>query len=182
MPSSFRSAKPRAAILLAVGGTEVRFEWQGDRWGHAVLFQGVAPGPSPAAWHSIEGAVAGGEDDRWPRSPVLVEVHGHPSAGSLTVIGLGLAGRSHFSASVGPDPEVTGAIRFDMAARIQEPPVRLGSTYRSVDPDGPFLRVEPAPIAGAPLPRTVEWSYRIGPHGIEPLAGARIVPAGEGSA
>jgi hypothetical protein len=105
---------------------------------------------------------------------VFAKLHTPPIAGGIAVMGLGLAGRSHFSASVGADPAAPGSIRFDIAARIHEPPVRLGSTYRSDGPAATILRVEPLPLAAPPLPRTVEWSYRIGPHGIEPLAGARL--------
>jgi len=173
MSSSFRSAKPRPPVILACGGAEVRFEWQGDRWAHAVRFDGGPGGIE--GWHSLEGPHPPGGDDRWPASPVFAKLHTHPIAGGIAVMGLGLAGRSHFSASVGADPAAPGAIRFDIAARIHEPPDRLGSTYRSDGPAATILRVEPLPLAALPLPRTVEWSYRIGPHGIEPLAGARLV-------
>lgn len=182
MPSSFRPAKPRPAQVLVVGGAEVRFEWRGDRWTHVVRFDGLADGPTAGPWHSVEGPGDNSSDDRWPASPVLVELHTHPAAGSFAVIGLGLAGRSHFSASVGPDPQVPGALRFDIAARIHEPPVQLGSSYLSGGPAAAILRVEPLPPANAPLPRTVEWSYRIGPHGIEALPGARLTSAGSASA
>ena len=40
MPSSSRSAKPRPPVILACGGAEVRFDWQGDRWAHVVRFDG----------------------------------------------------------------------------------------------------------------------------------------------
>lgn len=133
-------------------------------------------------WHSIEGLGDMTADDRWPASPVLVELHSHPTAGKVAVMGLGLAGRSHFSASVAPDPEVPGAIRFEIAARINEAPVQLGSTYRSGGPAAAMVRVEPFPLASAPLPRTVEWSYRISPHGIEPLPNARLASDASASA
>jgi hypothetical protein len=133
-------------------------------------------------WYSIEGPGDTSGDDRWPASPVLAEIHSHPAAGRVAVMGLGLAGRSHFSASVAPDPRVPGALRFEIAARINEAPVQLGSTYRSGGPAAVIVRVEPFPLADAPLPRTVEWSYRISPHGIEPLRGARLASGGSPSA
>lgn len=182
MPSSSRSAKPRPAQVLTVGNTEVRFEWRGDRWTHAVRFEGSPDLLTTGPWQSVEGPGDNSRDDRWPPSPVFVELHTHPAAGSVAVMGLGLAGRSHFSASIGPDNQVPGALRFDIAARIHEPPVQLGSTYRSGGPTAVILRVEPLPLADAPLPRTVEWSYRISPHGIEPLPGSRLSSAGSASA
>lgn len=133
-------------------------------------------------WRSIEGPGDNSGDDRWPASPVLVELHPHPAAGKVAVLGLGLVGRSHFSASVAPDPGVPGALRFEIAARINEAPVQLGSTYRSGGPAAAIVRVEPFPLADAPLPRTVEWSYRISPHGIEPLPGARLASGASASA
>lgn len=172
MPKSSRSAKPRPPIILAFGGAEVRFDWQGDRWAHVVRFDGGL-GRWTEGWHSVEGPYPGG-DDRWPASPVFAELHTHPIAGGIAVMGLGLAGRSHFSVSVAADPAAPGAIRFDIAARIQEPSDRLGSTYRFDGPTATILRVEPLSLVASPLPRTVEWSYRIGPHGIEPLSGARL--------
>lgn len=173
MPSSSRPAKPRPAIHLTLSGVDVRFDWLGDRWAHAVRFDGTAAERAGGAWHSIEGP--GGGDERWPDSPVFVELNTHSVSGSMAVIGLGLAGRSHFSASVAADPTSPGTIRFDIAARIHEAPLHLGSTYGSEGPSRSFLvRVEPIPSADDVLPRTVEWSYRIGPHGIEPLAGARL--------
>jgi hypothetical protein len=182
MPSSPRPAKPRPDLLLTIEGGEVRFEWQGDRWAHAVRFDAAAGGPMPGIWHSIEGPGDTSGDDRWPASPVLAELHSHPAAGRVAVMGLGLAGRSHFSASVGPDPQSPGALRFEIAARINEAPVQLGSTYRSGGPAAAIVRVEPFPLPDAPLPRTVEWSYRISPHGIEPLRGARLASGGSASA
>lgn len=182
MPSSSRSAKPRPAQVLSVGGAEVRFEWRGDRWTHAVRFEGLPDLPTTGPWLSVEGPGDNSRDDRWPPSPVFVELHTHPAAGSVAVMGLGLAGRSHFSASIGPDSQVPGALRFDIAARIHEPPVQLGSTYRSGGSTAAFLRVEPLPLADAPLPRTVEWSYRISRGGIEPLPGSRLSSVGLASA
>ena len=182
MPSSPRSAKPRPDLLLTIEGAEVRFEWRGDRWAHAVRFDPAAGGSMVGLWHSIEGPGDTSGDDRWPASPVLVELHSHPAGGKVAVMGLGLAGRSHCSASVAPDPRVPGALRFEIAARINEAPVQLGSTYRSGGPSAAIVRVEPYPLAAAPLPRTVEWSYRISPHGIEPLPGARLASDASASA
>lgn len=173
MPSSPRPAKSRPAIHVTLAGADIRFDWQGDRWAHAVRFDGAAAEQTGGGWHSVEGA--GGGDDRWPASPVFVELNTHSVAGSVAVIGLGLAGRSHFSASVAADSSSPGAIRFDIAARIHEIPLHLGSTYESAEPSRSILvRVEPIPSPADVLPRTVEWSYRISPHGIEPLAGARL--------
>ena len=64
MPSSPRSAKPRPDLLLTIEGAEVRFEWRGDRWAHAVRFDPAAGGSMVGLWHSIEGpGDTSGDDD-----------------------------------------------------------------------------------------------------------------------
>ena len=68
----------------------------------------------------------------------------------------------------------------------RRPPLRdRGPDQRGPGSGGPsaaIVRVEPYPLAAAPLPRTVEWSYRISPHGIEPLPGARLASDASASA
>ena len=171
---------PRPPILLAVGETLVRFEHVGDRWQHAVT---VASGRE-ATWHSVEGPIGDG-DDRWPASPVFVEVTRLGSAPESPVMAVGQAGRTHFSAVILPDAACPGAVRFELAARVNEPPPTLGSTYRivaaggSATPStGPF-RVVPVDREET-LPRTVRWSYRFSAEGLAVLEGTTL-PATAGS-
>jgi hypothetical protein len=82
------------------------------------------------------------------------------------VLGVGLAGRSHFSLSVVACPERPETLLFEAAARVVEPGGWLGSTY---DSGRGWERVT-ADAAGPP-PATVRWAYRIGPAGLEAVVG-----------
>jgi hypothetical protein len=89
-------------------------------------------------------------------------------------VGVGLAGRSHFSASIAGHPALADTLLFEIACRIQERPGWLGSTYRAAAlADGfpaPLVQIA-APVGDGALPRTIEWSYLIGPLGIRSAAG-----------
>lgn len=146
---------------------EILFEWCGDRWSHAIFFRGV----DAAAWRSVEGPDEAAGDAAWPASPVLVELSPVPSA--TAVVGVGRAGRSHYSVSFtakGP------RLLVECACRIHEPPGWIGSTYeRAGSPGRPASLVRiPAAIdrdLAAPLPRTVTWSYIFEPTGpVKPAA------------
>ena len=149
----------RPAIALAAGRTEVVFTWAGDRWRHVVT---VAGGPP---WESVD--AAGDGDPRWPASPPLVEVSRVETGGGPALAAVGLAGRSHFSASVIAHPSAADTLLFEVACRLHEPPGWLGSSYRRADG---MIRVK-APGAAAALPATVRWAYAIGPGGVRPLPG-----------
>jgi hypothetical protein len=151
----------KSPLRLQAGATSVTFTWSGDRWEHAVLV------PDGRCWRSVEGADPAGGDPRWPASPALVEVSMVAARSRPAVLGVGLAGRSHFSLSVVACPDRTDTLLFEAAARIVEPAIWLGSTYQA---HGGGVRV----AAGGTIvpPATVRWAYRIGPEGLEPVIGA----------
>jgi len=169
-PPIGRPPTRRPPVRLDAGGLAVVFTWSGDRWTHRVTTAGAA---EDAGWASLDGPwPPTGGDPRWPASPVLVELSRvalpqAAAAGGQAIVGVGLAGRSHFSASIAPDPTVTDGIRFEIACRLHEPPDWLGSTYRV----GQHLMQVTATDAGGPLPRTVVWAYSIGPQGIFGVTG-----------
>ena len=113
---------------------------------------------------SVEGPLDDGADPRWPASPVLTEVLATPAAGPA-IVGVGSAGRSHFSASITRHPRGDDTLVFEIACRIQEPPIRLGSTYRTGEDSAELVQIAADPGAGG-LPRTIAWRYTIGPQGI----------------
>ena len=192
MHASEANARPgatagRTTLRLSSGGATLEFTWAGDRWAHRVFpasGEPVGPGSPAADWQSIEGELAPADDPRWPASPVLVElsrvalapVHtGSQPARSTderasALVGVGLAGRSHYSASIAADPGRTDAFRVEIACRLQEPPLWLGSTYRC----GSRLVRLRVVDAARPLPATVLWSYSIGPAGIVAVRGATV--------
>ena len=105
----------------------------------------------------------------------LAEAGGRP-----VVLGVGQAGRSHYAASVAPHESLPDTLVFELACRIQEPPGWLGSTYRA-EPAGTLLALVAAGDAAAP-PRTVRWTYHVGPLGVAAIAPARLLPHGPGDA
>jgi len=152
-----------AAISLRAGAVEVSFTRAGDRWRHVVSVAGTI------AFESVEGAGGADADPRWPASPALTEVTRFDAAGRPAILGLGLAGRSHFSASVAAHPDRPDTLLFEVACRIQEPPAWLGSTYRTAS--GALAQTAP-PAAAGNLPRTVQWAYTVGPDGLVPQPAA----------
>jgi hypothetical protein len=150
----------KSPLHLHAGSTSVVFTWSGDRWKHVVL---VADG---RRWRSVEGPDLAGGDPRWPASPVVVEVSLVAAGGRAAVLGVGLAGRSHFSLSVVACPERPDALLFEAACRIVEPAHWLGSTY-----DGAGGLEQAAADRTVTPPATVRWAYRIGPEGLEPVGG-----------
>ena len=146
----------KSPLRLHAGATSVTFTWVGDRWEHVVLV------PGGCTWRSREGADGPDDDARWPASPPLVEVSLVAAGTRPAVLGVGLAGRSHFSLSVVACPERPETLLFEAAARVVEPGGWLGSTY-----DGDQGRERVTADPAGPPPATVRWAYRIGPAGLE---------------
>lgn len=167
--------RQHSPIVLATPTVEVHFVWIGDRWSHRLASVGGGEGD----WTSVEGPAAADGDAAWPESPVFVEITRAGRDTDAAVLAVGIAGRTHFSASIEPDPATPGEIRFEIAARLVAPAVRLGSGYGSSSPGAPRFRVEPANHRPPALPATVVWGYRVGPAGVVALPGSRIVADAE---
>lgn len=171
------------SILPAGDHLQVRFVRRADRWTHAI----EASGANGLLWRleSIEGA----NDESWPPSPPLQSLQRHAPEGQPPVVLLvGMAGASHWSATVAADGN---HILFDVACRLSSQPVWLGSSYRLSDSTGhalpliasqPKIQQLPLVTADAPpgsivsdngritlriddprsnLPRTVRWQYAV---------------------
>ena len=108
----------------------VEFFKVADRYAHrlsAVLVQDDGSRKVVPLAESVEGTA----DDPWPPSPPLqsLSMEEMPVAGRAALL-VGMAGRSHWSASIeldliGKDPPC-----FDLACRFTTVPERLASTYR----------------------------------------------------
>ena len=153
-------------MRLESGRTAVVFRWRGDRWRHTVTFAGESLA------ESVEGTADGG-DARWPVSPPLVELSAINLQGGPALLAVGLAGRSHFSASVRPHPEHADTLLFEIACRVKERPSWLGSTYAT----GSVTESVAPPDAATGFPATVQWAYSIGPEGIQAAAPAQRSPS-----
>lgn len=115
-------ARPQDDGWLRGGDLAVRFAWRGDRFGHEL---GVLDGD---ACLPIVRSLEGTPLDDWPASPALqsLDLNSGPAANTLALL-VGMAGKSHWSASV----EVHGEeLRFDIACRRRPHDLGwLGSTY-----------------------------------------------------
>ena len=168
-PHDVQFPTSRGPVRLHAGPTAAIFTWNGDRWAHRIT-TGEA-----TIWTSLDGPCPPANDPRWPASPVLVElsrvsVPRGDAAVSQAIVGVGLAGRSHFSASIASDPHDAGVIRFEIACRLHDPPGWIGSTYRQGDR---LFRLTPLDDSTT-LPRTVVWAYSIGPTGMTSVSGAAV--------
>lgn len=113
--------------VLEGGGLRVEFARRGDRYGHVVYRAGQ---PDHVGWQPVLESIEGTPDDVWPPSPPLQNIHIERRAqGVLVALLVGMAGTSHWSASIELDPRAR-RLTFDVACRLQLPPGKLGSTYR----------------------------------------------------
>ena len=112
------------AEALTALGLRVVFRRLADRYAHVV--EAVHGGEHVAIAESLEGT---GEED-WPPCPALQQLHFETRAdGGRLALLVGRAGSSHWSLSVEAKPDSPRVI-FDVACRLRESPLLLGSEYR----------------------------------------------------
>src|SRR6202142_1382734 len=134
----------RSAASLGTDVLRVVFQRNGDRYEHRIIAS--KPDGSTVTLASQEGQ----PDDSWPPSPPLqsLNLETRPN-GNQTIMLVGMAGRSHWSMSVEADLS-RNHLAFDIACRVRERPVWLGSTYQTLDQHG---------LAGLPnLLSLVAWN------------------------
>jgi hypothetical protein len=114
---------------FGAAGLRVRFTLEGDRHAHEVW---LADGPN---WVRVLSSVEGTPDDAWPPSPPFQSLQAETrSGGRQLALALGLAGKSHWSASIEFDLAAASA-KVDVACRASAAPVSpLGSRYRIWQP------------------------------------------------
>jgi hypothetical protein len=109
-------------------GTQLRVDFvrQGDRLGHTISLLSIS-GERLLVLESLEAA----QSDEWPASPPLQSMSIETVRPDHEVAFLlGMAGSSHWSASVEALPD-KAALVFDVACRHRQPPLWLGSRYRA---------------------------------------------------
>lgn len=123
--------KDSEPLQLTVGshhlGLDVEFRWTGDRYQHAIS---LANGHHVTTLlESIEGC----GDEAFPPSPPIQQITHHDigSTGSV-LLGIGMAGRNHWSLSVQANPDPV-ALEFDVACRVAGDGAigRLTSSYQA---------------------------------------------------
>src|SRR6478672_10846265 len=117
---------PDAIEAIGPDGTRLRLEfiWLSDRYGHCIS-RIDASGAIQPLLESIEGS----PHDNWPPSPPLQSLTIEPRNGCPVALLLGMAGPTHWSASIEAAADNT-AIHFDIACRHGTNPGSLGSAYR----------------------------------------------------
>lgn len=104
-------------------GLAVEFVWSQDRYAHRLLY--LSPTDEQVLLHSREGDPKEG----WPSSPPIQQLRRHVSTPDREVLlGLGMAGNSHWSLSV-ESMNSPPTLLFDVACRLRGPYAWLGSTY-----------------------------------------------------
>lgn len=139
--------------VLEADGLRVVFVRSGDRIAHRVEVHDAAN----RVWRTALESVEGSPDDLWPPSPPFQQLHVERRPTGPIVFLIGMAGRSHWSAAVEATAD-RGSIRFDVAARIQACPERLGSGYRA-HAESATIAGELAPPRPQDVPATVSWAY-----------------------
>ena len=158
----------RSNLRLVAGRIEIQFDWHQDRWAHRIQIDGQP------IWESLEGplaTLAPEISDHWPASPVFSEILSTETTRGPALLGIGLAGKSHFSASVTAPPDTPDTLLVEVACRLHEPPGWLGSAYRRLaaalasSDEKSLISICPTSVKTGKLPFTSSWSYQIGPAG-----------------
>ena len=146
----------------------VDFLWRGDRFGQVISLVD-SNGKATPLWESEEGSAV----SDWPASPPLQSLHIETLPdGRRAALLIGMAGRSHWSASIEP-AKGAAEITFDLACRHVGQPAWLGSRYRLLDgaidrvaivsedarvrQNEERIEIEPAIPAAAPA--TTRWRF-----------------------
>jgi hypothetical protein len=114
----------------------VSFRWTEGRFRHSIVLND-SNGTTLDHWEdAIESA-----SDEWPASPPIQQLSLESIQERPTLLGVGQAGKSHWSISVEPiaAPDARG-LRFDLACRSRTLPHWLGSTYKRLFDGGPSPR------------------------------------------
>lgn len=133
---------------------ELSFDWRGDRWGHTLTL--TPPGGGVLVLVASE---EGTPEQVWPPSPPLQALDRQTLAdGRPVALLVGMAGRSHWSASVELD-FVREAIRFDLACRHAGQPGWIGSTCRLTEAGLAHLMVSALPGTRIEVARTPQAGW-----------------------
>ena len=115
---------PPVSLSLPDGSLDVNFRWVGDRYVHEIRQSNGA-----SLCEHIEG-----EPSDWPAAPPIQQLSLEEISGSPVALGVGLAGKSHWSISVEiAKTHEHACLVFDCACRVKETPQFLGSAYAAPD-------------------------------------------------
>jgi len=92
-----------------------------DRWSHQILM--ITEVEETVLLTSVEGT----DQETWPASAPLQDISHHDLPTGQAILGVGMAGKSHWSASVSIEDDA--AVFFDMACLIKTENATVGSQY-----------------------------------------------------
>ena len=106
-------------------GLRIQARWVADRFHHEVLLV------TPESVESLLKSKEGTPEDDWPTSPPLQDVSVQEVHGNPTMLGVGMAGESHWSLSFMATDEQPVAVNCDIACLVRKAPGGpVGSIYR----------------------------------------------------
>ncbi|GEM_PF-5858788 len=118
------------SAVLQWGGLHVEFTPGEDRRGHTVYW---VPGSDQAQAVPLLRSVEGNPRQPWPPSPVIQHLVDHSrQLGRPLLLGIGMTASAHFSLAL--SAEAAGELRWEVAARCNSRPQKLGSRYEVLVP------------------------------------------------
>ncbi len=123
------SVRPAGAETVSLatkcGRLNVEFRWLADRFAQRLVDE---------HGHVLGESIEGDDSDVWPPSPPLQQLSRESVNDDHVILGVGAAGKSHWSISVEVVASDSGeGLKYDLACRCKSPPSWLGSSYR-LDP------------------------------------------------
>jgi len=116
-----KTAEPRLCIENSGKTICVEFYRFGKQFGHRIGFHGFNGQPIFA--NTVETF----SDPVWPDAPPVQDVHFEERGSSQVLLGLGMAGKSHYSVSICSNTR--DELKFEFACHLKENPGFLGSVY-----------------------------------------------------
>lgn len=169
------TARPVHSLQIVFGNEAfaLEFFWQQDRFAQRVVRQ--LDCEREILLRSLEGT----PQQIWPYSPPFQSISVETQNGRQVALLVGMAGKSHWSASVTPITALQSGWEFDIACLAKQSPQWLGSSYQLTDASQTLVQLEPiencsiepgsAPrilslrcdVQTADTPRTLRWKYRL---------------------
>lgn len=140
VPAPLPAGQRLVATLVWGPQIELSLDWRGDRWGHTLnlLF-------ADERRATLLASQEGTPQQAWPPSPPLQALERQTLAdGRQVALLVGMAGRSHWSASFELEPGGQ-TLRFDLACRHAGQPGWIGSTCHLTQAALAQLEVVPLP-------------------------------------
>ena len=148
---------PLNALDAAGNGVQLRFVWQGDRFGHVIeMIKAGAP-----TYHLLQSRESDAKE-YWPTSPPIQQLSLEQIGNAPTALGVGATGGGHWSISVHAEQiQDKLGLLFDVALKVSIPPVRCGSGYTAFSDDSPKAMPQAKPFEILPLSKIAPTNVQL---------------------